>query len=64
MSKTTTLPVRFPNEMLDQIVDDAKALRRSKASIVIEIIERHYENGGRHLGRPATTTTKKKAGAR
>jgi hypothetical protein len=47
--------------MLEKVEDDAKALRRSKASIIVEIIERHYENGGRHLGHPPT---KKKAGAR
>lgn len=61
MSKTTTLPVRFPNEILAKVVDDAEALRRSKASIIIEIVEKHYQNGKPTV---TSTTTKKKAGAR
>jgi predicted DNA-binding protein len=64
MSKTTPLPIRIPNDILEHVEDDAKTLRRSKASIIVEIIERHYENGGRHLGRPSITTHTKKAGAR
>jgi hypothetical protein len=63
VNKSTPLPIRYPNEMLEKVEDDAKALRRSKASIIVEIIERHYENGGRHLGVPPLAT-RKKAGAR
>jgi predicted DNA-binding protein len=61
MSKSTPLPVRFPNEIYDRIDGDAKALRRSKASIILEIVEKHYENGKPTV---TTTTVKKKAGSR
>jgi predicted DNA-binding protein len=47
MSKTTSLPIRFPNEILDRVNVDAKTLRRSKASIVIEILEKHYHENPR-----------------
>jgi predicted DNA-binding protein len=49
--------MRFPNEIFDQITRDAKELRRSKASIVVEILEKHYQNG-------KPTAKKKLAGQR
>jgi predicted transcriptional regulator len=49
--------MRFPNEIFDKITSDAKALRRSKASIVVEILENHYQNG-------KPTSKKKLAGQR
>jgi predicted DNA-binding protein len=61
MSKTITLPVRFPTELLDMVSDRAESLRRSKASIIVEAVEKHFHPNGL---KPKTTATKKKAGAR
>jgi predicted DNA-binding protein len=43
MTKTGFITMRFPTELLDRVNNDAKALRRSKTSIVVEIVEKHYE---------------------
>lgn len=44
-SKTVPLPVRFPSDLLGRVSQDARDLRRSKASIIIEIVEKHYSKG-------------------
>jgi predicted DNA-binding protein len=59
MAKSIPLPVRFPTDLYECIDDDATRLRRSKASIIVEIIEKHYDN--QNGDKP---TTKKKAGSR
>lgn len=43
------------------VSDRAESLRRSKASIIVEAVEKHFHPNGL---KPKTTATKKKAGAR
>jgi predicted DNA-binding protein len=52
-SKTTPLPIRFPNDLAERIREDAYHLRRSKASIVIEIVEKHYVPNNGKAKKPA-----------
>jgi len=53
--KTTPLPIRFPNELIDHIKADAVRLRRSKASIILQINKKNY------LAPPVKNVTPKKA---
>jgi predicted DNA-binding protein len=59
MAKSKPLPVRFPLDLYERIDGDAKEKRRSKASILVEIVEKHYENQNGHQPTP-----KKKASTR
>jgi predicted DNA-binding protein len=53
---------RTPEELVEKVDGDASRLRRSRGSILTEIIEKYYENG--HVQQQPETTKKKKAGAR
>jgi predicted DNA-binding protein len=58
-SKTKPLGMRIPNEIFDRVSEDARTLRRTKASIITEVLEKHYANG-----KPTTPIQTKKAGTR
>ena len=51
------MSVRIPDELQEHLTESAKTLRRTKASIIIEAIENHFNN---HT-QPVATSTRKKA---
>jgi predicted DNA-binding protein len=57
-SKTAPISIRFPVAIADRIEAEAHGLRRSKASIITEVMEKHFKLP------PANPKPTKKAGSR
>jgi hypothetical protein len=58
----TQVPLRAPDYVLKKIDEDAVRLRRSRSSILLEIVEKHYDLIPPSLTKP--TNNRKKAGVR
>ncbi len=60
---TITVSLRAPADLVQKVDEEAKRLRRSRNSIVNELLEKHYANGHQEP-QPATKKTPTKKASR